>query len=200
MIPGRYIVARQSVKATGRARIYVAGNHIEGMIDPEPPAYVREAMVQAPSCPIGVPVIDAKQAYDRALTAAGAFPRDKVDQRIVNEVKKGTGNIRRNPGTIPEIAEGTPYTDSDGDGMPDSWEKANGTDPNRNDAWEDVDGDGWTNFDEFLDHAHRHVLTGSSLSETQGYSSKAGIVTAGVVALAVAAIAGLRVFLKAAVA
>lgn len=200
MIPGRYIVARQSVKATGRARIYVAGNHIDGMIDREPPAYVREAIVQTPSCPIGVPVIGAKRAYDRALTMAGAFPRDAVDKRVVDEVKKGTGNIRHNPGTIPEITEGTPYTDSDGDGMADSWEKANGTDPNRNDAWEDVDGDGWSNLDEFLDHAHRHVLTGSSLAETQGYSVKAGIVTAGVVALAVAAIAGLRGFLKAAVA
>ncbi|WP_428820433.1 leucine-rich repeat domain-containing protein [Microbulbifer sp. MCCC 1A16149] len=41
--------------------------------------------------------------------------------------------------------------DSDGDGIPDEWEYANGLDPyNGNDAWEDFDGDGLPNFDEYL--------------------------------------------------
>jgi hypothetical protein len=39
--------------------------------------------------------------------------------------------------------------DSDGDGMPDAWETANGLDPNTNDAAEDEDGDGVDNLGEF---------------------------------------------------
>lgn len=40
--------------------------------------------------------------------------------------------------------------DTDGDGMPDRWERANGTDPGVPDASADTDGDGLSNRDEFL--------------------------------------------------
>lgn len=41
--------------------------------------------------------------------------------------------------------------DTDGDGMPDSWERAHGLDPNNpNDAETDDDGDGFTNLQEYL--------------------------------------------------
>jgi len=39
--------------------------------------------------------------------------------------------------------------DSDHDGMPDWWEKLYGLDPNLADADDDLDGDGWTNIEEF---------------------------------------------------
>ena len=39
--------------------------------------------------------------------------------------------------------------DTDGDGMPDAWETANGLDPNTHDAADDGDGDGTDNFGEF---------------------------------------------------
>ncbi len=40
--------------------------------------------------------------------------------------------------------------DGDGDGMPDSWEIANGTDPGQPDAAADPDGDGDSNYQEYL--------------------------------------------------
>src|SRR5206468_11207725 len=40
--------------------------------------------------------------------------------------------------------------DSDGDGLPDLWEIANGTNPNVPDADADPDGDGQTNLQEYL--------------------------------------------------
>lgn len=43
------------------------------------------------------------------------------------------------------------WKDEDGDAMPDTWERANGLDPTRNDAGEDADGDGVSNLDETLD-------------------------------------------------
>jgi hypothetical protein len=42
--------------------------------------------------------------------------------------------------------------DSDGDGMPDAWELANGLNPNVNDAAGDADSDGSTNLAEFQNH------------------------------------------------
>ena len=38
----------------------------------------------------------------------------------------------------------------DGDRLPANWEISNGTDPERYDAEEDPDGDGWTNYEEYL--------------------------------------------------
>jgi pectate lyase len=50
----------------------------------------------------------------------------------------------------PVIANGTPYPDTDHDGMSDTWETAQGLNPNTNDSAGDNDGDGYTNIEEFL--------------------------------------------------
>lgn len=44
--------------------------------------------------------------------------------------------------------------DSDGDGLPDDWEQANGTLVNTPDAADDYDGDGFTNWQEYLAGTH----------------------------------------------
>jgi len=48
-----------------------------------------------------------------------------------------------------EIQVFAPSTDSDGDGIPDAYEIANGLNPSVNDAASDLDGDGLTNLEEF---------------------------------------------------
>ncbi len=53
-------------------------------------------------------------------------------------------------GGYPEY-RGTPYADSDGDGMPDEWEKKHGLDPkDASDAGGDVNADGYTNLEDFI--------------------------------------------------
>lgn len=53
-------------------------------------------------------------------------------------------------GGYPEY-KGKPYKDSDGDGMPDEWEIANGLNPNDpSDATLDCTGDGYTNIEKFI--------------------------------------------------
>lgn len=84
----------------------------------------------------------AVQAYQSVLAGAGAFPRDNVDLRIVNEVRTGTaigdGVFGTDKGIIdnPDAVGGYPVyntyntiTDSDHDGMDDAWELSNGLNP-----------------------------------------------------------------------
>ncbi|WP_447968815.1 pectate lyase family protein [Nitrospira sp. M1] len=99
---------------------------------------------------------DAYKAEVDVLALAGAtLPvRDGVDKRIVSEVKNKTGKIIDSPsqvGGYPILLTGSPPTDSDHDGMPNSWEVAHGFNPNDDsDGTQDADSDGYTNLEEFL--------------------------------------------------
>lgn len=79
----------------------------------------------------------AAEAYESVLAAVGAWPRDLIDTRIVKSVREGLAPYG-NHGIIdlPSQAEGPlaydtfdRVVDSDGDGMDDAWELANGLSP-----------------------------------------------------------------------
>lgn len=90
----------------------------------------------------------AKEAFDKVLTYVGAsLYRDEVDARYMEEAKTGTatykGSTTKSPGIIDLVSDVKGYTednfetstrpadfDSDNDGIPDEWEKANGLNPN----------------------------------------------------------------------
>ena len=85
----------------------------------------------------------AKEAYEAVLMSAGAsFRRDTLDQRIINDVKNGTGRIIDVQGGFPHgtafeitlhawpvLKSVSPPADTDRDGMPDDWERKKGLDP-----------------------------------------------------------------------
>ena len=127
------------------------------------------------------PIMSADKAYDYVMDNVGAtFPkRDIVDQRIIEQVKTGKVyydkqadsidfyhfKYRRLPkdsykqGIITDIRQvggypeykGTPYIDTDKDGMPDEWEKKYKLNPNDpSDAVKDCNGDGYTNIEKYI--------------------------------------------------
>lgn len=127
------------------------------------------------------PIMSAQEAYNFVMENVGAnIPkRDIIDQRIIEEVKTGKAyykegldpesfyqfKYRRLPkdsykkGIITDIKQmggypeykGKSYKDSDNDGMPDAWEKANGLDPkDPSDANKDCTGDGYTNIEKYI--------------------------------------------------
>jgi hypothetical protein len=54
-------------------------------------------------------------------------------------------------GGYPEYKAWEPYVDTDGDGMPDEWEKQYGLNPNDpSDAVKDCNGDGYTNIEKYI--------------------------------------------------
>lgn len=93
------------------------------------------------------------------LTKVGATKpfRDSVDARVIADFAAGTGSIRDNvifPDDFPIFQNVTPPTDSDNDGMADSWEIATFGNISRTHNG-DEDGDGYTNIEEYL-----HFLAG----------------------------------------
>lgn len=152
-------IDRPLVASTGRARIYTRDNIVDGRGIVMAPA-ARAALVAAPVCPITIKPMPGRLAFGAVLKAAGAFPRDDVDTRLVSEVRSRTGRIGRPNRVLPPISTGAVYQDSDGDGMSDRWEAAHGCDPRSNDAWRDANGNGWANLDEFLNYAHNERLAG----------------------------------------
>ena len=102
-----------------------------------------------------VPSDDCDTAYTNVLSGAGATKpsRDSVDTRIVNSVTNRNGSIinsQDDVGGWPSLAAGSAPTDTDGDGMPDSWETSYGTNPNVADNNGDLDSDGYTNLEEYI--------------------------------------------------
>lgn len=151
-------IDRQRIGSRGRGQIYIQdnvfdGNFVQQAVD------LGEITVDRPVCPLSVKPLPAQAAYEEVLRQAGAFPRDAVDQRIVKQVRDRTGHIRKQADMIPEMAAGTPPVDTDGDGMPDEWERTHGTQPKVSDPWKDADGDGVLNLDRYLDDAHRALMS-----------------------------------------
>ncbi len=75
------------------------------------------------------------------------------DDRIANIIRLADQGIIYEPamvGGYPEY-KGEPYEDADDDGLPDAWEKSKGLNPfDGSDAATDLDGDGYTNVEEFI--------------------------------------------------
>ena len=84
-----------------------------------------------------------KSQNEEGLFKYRKLPKDSYKQGIITDP--------RQMGGYPEYATYTPYTDSDMDGMPDEWEKANGLNPNDpSDANGDINGDGYTNIEKYI--------------------------------------------------
>ncbi|MCF7803312.1 MAG: T9SS type A sorting domain-containing protein [Candidatus Marinimicrobia bacterium] len=130
----------------------------DGGVDTGDPEAIR---AESPHPVEHAPTHTPEQAYQLVLANSGAVlpVRDSNDTRIVEEVRTQTTTYgddgiidsQSEVGGWPELASGTAPTDTDDDGMPDDWENDIGLNPNdaadRND---DLDGDGYTNLEEYL--------------------------------------------------
>ena len=84
---------------------------------------------------------------DRSKNEEGLFKYRRLPK---DSYKKGIITDPRQMGGYPEYS-GEPRVDTDGDGMPDDWEIANGLNPNDpSDANGDCTGDGYTNIEKYI--------------------------------------------------
>ncbi len=117
----------------------------------------------------------AEEAYKLVLENAGAFlpKRDAVDTRIIKEVKGGYAtyegktykknkkvtdttvicgiiDTQNDVGGWPELKSTPAQKDSDHDGMPDDWEEKNKLDKSNPDDRNNIDSDGYTMLEKYL--------------------------------------------------
>lgn len=143
--------------------------------------YVGQIKMSEPFDMPAMKIMPTQEAYQFVLAQAGASlpKRDAVDARVTRQVRTGKieyvdapGAVEKTPyikrrmpadsyktgiitdplqvGGYPEY-KGTPYKDSDNDGMPDAWETTHKLNPNDpSDAAQDRDNDGYTNIEEFI--------------------------------------------------
>lgn len=141
------------------AHAWFEGNSVGGVVPADPWAAVTGddapgyRLTARPEWATVAPQ-SAEEAYTAVLAKAGASrARDAVDARILAGVADGTGRIidsQDQVGGWPQLAAGTPWTDTDADGMPDAWEAAHGLNPTVADGAADRDGDGYTNLEDWL--------------------------------------------------
>ncbi|WP_239684882.1 pectate lyase family protein [Xylanibacter rarus] len=144
----------------------------------------------------------AEMAYDRVLAYAGAsLHRDWVDELVVNDTRNGgascTGTssaTSKLPGIIdsqddlkqafpdagddwsawPELKSEAAPLDTDGDGMPDAWEDANGLDKNNASDGKTIGADGYSNLERYMNSIVAEIMEagnegGTLLSGNQIY-------------------------------
>lgn len=135
----------------------------------------------------------AEKAYEKVLDYVGAsLHRDAVDELIVSDTRKGVAtysgkNGTKVPGLIdsqddikpanapadwsawPTLQQTTPWTDSDGDGMPDDYETANALNPQLASDGNIVNAEGYTNLEVYLNGIVAHITEAQNAEgEVQG--------------------------------
>lgn len=157
----------------------------------------------------GVTTHTAQDAFDKVLAYAGAsLHRDWVDEQMVNDTRKGiatstgsgnTGGIinsqddNKSAGAAadwspwPNLVTDTSIsvTDTDGDGIPDYWEDANGLDKNNAADGNLTDDEGYTNLERYMNSLVADIMAkenegGKFLSGTQTYDDATGIADAAI--------------------
>ena len=157
----------------------------------------------------GVTTHTAQDAYDRVLAYAGAsLHRDWVDEQMVNDTKNGvaaatgSGNMggiinsqddNKPAGAAadwcawPNLVTDTSIdvTDTDGDGIPDYWEDANGLDKNNKADGNQTDAEGYTNLERYMNSLVADIMTkenegGKFISGNQTYEDASGIADAAI--------------------
>ncbi len=119
---------------------------------------------------------DAQGGYDETLSKAGCIVRDGIEQRIVNETQTATATYGGSWGSgtygiiddpmdadMVKADDGTFYYpgakapekradewDTDGDGMPDAWETANGFNPSNAADGNYINAEGYTALEKYL--------------------------------------------------
>lgn len=90
------------------------------------------------------PILDA---YAEVIITDGQY-NSATD--AVNEGFGDDTSVDDDDDTTTDDDDDTPSDDADGDGMLDSWEETYGLDTTRDDSLEDLDGDGYDNFEEYI--------------------------------------------------
>ena len=135
-------------------QVWQSGNDIgAGILLTDDPRFFAAGPVSTLSAPVRSPT-DAT-TWIQARVGAFWWARDALDARIVADAFNGKGPaaIIKSPAgylSLPALITKKGPTDTDGDGMSNEWESANGFNPGLAEHNGDADADGYTNLEEYL--------------------------------------------------
>ena len=131
----------------------------------------------------------AEDAYARVLDYAGAsLHRDSFDELMVSDTRNGTATYTGSglsKGFVnsqddnkptdadeswsawPTLASVDAPTDTDGDGMPDDWEKAHGLDASDPNDGKTIGADGYSNLENYLNSLVADITTAQNIGGTE---------------------------------
>lgn len=126
-------------------------------------------------------LLSAEEAYAWILAHGGAsLPvRDRIDQYVIDEMASygtaGTKNGISSEKTLPHkgqanLSGGVKPLDSDGDGIPDSWEIANGLNPNDASDAAAIAANGYANIENYvftIDSAYPYIKAPANLTASE---------------------------------
>jgi len=157
------------------SRAFFAGNTMNGQLPADPWTLVRphaqnlpgglpagyKLAAALPFAPVKVDAPDLTLAL--VLAGAGAsLVRDAVDERFIADVRQRRGkliNSQTEVGGWPALKSTSTPLDSDGDGMPDAWELAQGLNPQDASDAARVDAtSGYTNLERYLNGLVAHLI------------------------------------------
>jgi len=122
----------------------------------------------------GIIPIPASELVNELMNNVGASlpTRDAVDIRIIDHFNNGDGTISSS-GEYPTILNGTALADTDNDGMPNVWEIENGLNINDASDRNDIQEDGYTNLEYYINFMSliletNHIDVGSDVSICEG--------------------------------
>ncbi len=128
-VSGNFVAGFPEVTADNRKGVHVSASGVDG-----------NYLVNQAFPAVAITENSALSAFEQVLLKAGSSlpARDTLDIRITNDVRNGSGRIIDVQGGFPHgtpyeatmtawpfLRPGIPLPDSDGDGMPDEWEKTN---------------------------------------------------------------------------
>ena len=119
----------------------------------------------------------AEDAFERVLAFAGAsLHRDALDAAMVKDAREGgvtygqgkNGLIDSQDecGGFPVLNSAAAPKDTDGDGMPDAWEEANGLDKNNANDGKTAGADGYTNLEKYMNSLVEDIVEGGNAGGT----------------------------------
>ena len=157
-----------NASATSNLRIFIADNRLDTNRNTRFDGSVSSGVVtgtfdRASTAHALAPVTTqpSSEAILLVLNQSGARPwsRDSVDLRVIADARANTGRLINSQSTVGgwgTLATGSRVVDGDRDGMPDDYERTHGTNPATADNNGDIDGDGYTNLENFLHWASRY--------------------------------------------
>jgi pectate lyase len=155
-----YAITWQTVESVATPRIYESDNAVWApknkkliLLSPG----TDKSIVSSPPCPLSVGnILSSTAAYQEVSNRSGAFPRDQLDRKWVEQLgvigKGGSGRTTTVFGDLPQLQDGTPYEDRDGNGLADSVEATSGD-------WSKGP-DGFSRFDLFMEWLSEERIAG----------------------------------------